>query len=65
MALPWETRESPCGKHLIALFLAVLTVERFLYVVHTGRVESNVLSAVLCVYLLLGGVFAFLYALVG
>ena len=50
------------GDALAAIFFGYVTVELFLYVVRAGRVNMNVLSAALCVYLLLGLTFALTYA---
>ena len=50
---------------LIALFLAVLTVELFLYVKHRGEWKQMCCALLSVSIFLLGGVFAFLYALVG
>ncbi len=49
------------GDILTALFLGFVTVELFLHVVRAKQVDTNVLSAALCVYLLLGMTFALLY----
>lgn len=49
------------GDILAALFFGYVTVALFLYVIRAVRVDMNVLSAALCVYLLLGMTFALLY----
>lgn len=50
------------GDLLTALSLGLVTGVLFLYVVRAVHVDTNVLSAALCVYLLLGLTFALLYA---
>jgi hypothetical protein len=49
---------------LTALFLGFVAVELFLYVIRARAVDTNVLSAALCVCLLIGTVFAFLYPVI-
>ena len=46
---------------LVAFFLGFVTVVLFIYVVRSKQVDTDVLSAALCVYLLLGVTFALLY----
>lgn len=46
---------------LVALFLGFVTFELFMYVVRAKHIDTNVVSAGLCVYLLLGMTFALLY----
>lgn len=47
---------------LAALFLSLITIELFLYVVRARRVDIDLISAGLCVYLLLAVTFALLYS---
>lgn len=56
-----DARLQTAGDILAALFLGFVTVELFLYVVRAARVNMDVLSAGLCVYLLLGMTFALIY----
>jgi len=56
-----EVAVEAAGDFLTALFLGFVTVELFAFVVRAKEVDTNVLSAALCVYLLLAVTFALLY----